>query len=312
MAFCPSPQSASSPLRLFPVIFVILVLLQCQVSLASFTSNACWLDTRRCIQRVASGAFCFVPVAKETTTTLCNAASADFQAVLDVHRSQSLSIAYYDGVTNRQLGGTDWAIPPTPGVYRLCASGRAGNGELQTICTNADKDNVFNGNPACLVIGGPETVSDGCYDAVQAAPAATTTTTSTTSATSTSSTTTTTTTSSTSSTSTTTTSEEPSSSKEKESSESPTPSVTTTSTPLPTSTIVVSNTLPAAKVDKVKDVAVPIICSILGVLAALIGAGFWKKHEAQRLQAAQAARRNNLPERLEENLDGVYDAFPRP
>lgn len=77
--------------------------------------------------------------------------------------AQTLFIAYYYGVDNTSLGGANYPIPANPGVIRLCASGRSGNGNLQTLCVNAVADNAFANSPYSHVLRGQNNVSDGCY-----------------------------------------------------------------------------------------------------------------------------------------------------
>ena len=253
------------------LIFVIFLLSQQVLSL--FTEGACWPGTARCIQRRAgTDSWCFVAVARDSTTTSCVGSAVDFQRVLAEHLSQDLSIAYYDGASNRRLGGAaEYNVTGVEGIIRLCASGLAGNGVLYTICTNVASDNVFNGSPACVVIGGPTRVNDGCYDLASQQ---------------TRSTTTTSTSSSTMSSSTTTSS---TSSNEEESQTSTSPSATVV-----TPTIIVNNMpAPNPKPDKTKDVAVPIVVALLGVVSAALGAGFWKRRQ-NRIQAQQSANQQNL------------------
>ena len=263
------------------LIFVILLL--SHQALSIFTEGACWPGTQRCIQRSAgTDSWCFVAVARDSTTTSCVGPAVDFQTVLAEHLSQDLAIAYYDGASNRRLGGaSEYNVTGAVGVIRLCASGPAGNGVLYTICTNVAADNVFNGSPACVVIGGPTRVSDGCYDFTRQQTTSTTTT-STSSITSSSTTTSSTTlTSSTEKTST-------RSSTTDESRTSTTPSSTQA---VITPTIIVNNIpAPTPKPDKTKDVAVPIVVALLGVVSAALGAGFWKRRR-NRIQAQQNANR---------------------
>lgn len=264
-------------LRLRPAsLLIIVVFLLFQQVRSLFTEGACWPGTARCIQRSAGTAsWCFVAVARDSTTTSCVGPAVDFQTVLAEHLSQDLSIAYYDGASNRRLGGaSEYNVTGAVGVIRLCASGLAGNGVLYTICTNVAADNVFNGSPACVVIGGPARVNDGCYDlARQQTRSTTTTSTPRTSATSSS-----TTTSSTTSTSST---EQPStrSSTKEESQTSTSPPATVMITP----TVTIVNNLPAptSQPDKTKDVAVPIVVALLGVVSAALGVGFWKRRQKQ-------------------------------
>lgn len=56
-----------------------------------------------------------------------------------------------------------YPIPPNPGGIRLCASGRSGDGNVQTLCVNALDDNSFGGDPSCPVIKSQTNVTDECY-----------------------------------------------------------------------------------------------------------------------------------------------------
>jgi hypothetical protein len=132
---------------------------------ARFTKTTC-VGTE-CIQQNALGAWCYIPVSTLTRATSCNGGtdeSTDFATVLEVNLAQTLSIAYYNGVDNTFLGGANYPISATPGIIRLCASGRSGDGNLQTLCVNAVADNAFANSPYCHVLRGQNNVSDGCYD----------------------------------------------------------------------------------------------------------------------------------------------------
>jgi len=136
---------------------------------ARFTKTTCWDGgNNACIQQNAAGAWCYIPnVPDGRVGTSCTGdhsyTGADFAIVLEVHVAQGLSVAYYNGIDNALLGGADYSIPSNPGVIRLCASGQAGDGGDQTICTNAVVDNAFGGSPYCNVMRGQKNVTDGCY-----------------------------------------------------------------------------------------------------------------------------------------------------
>jgi hypothetical protein len=132
---------------------------------ARFTTTTC-VGTE-CIQQNAGGAWCYIPVSGLTRATSCNGGSdesTDFATVLEVHLAQTLSIAYYNGVDNTFLGGANYPISATPGIIRLCASGRSGDGIVQTLCVNAVADNAFANSPYCHALRSQNNVSDGCYD----------------------------------------------------------------------------------------------------------------------------------------------------
>ena len=136
---------------------------------ARFTRTTCWTNQNTaCIQQNAAGAWCYVPnVYDGQVGTSCTGTShftaTDFATVLEVHLAQGLSVAYYNGIDNSLLGGSDYSIPSNPGVIRLCASGQDGDGSDQTICVNALADNTFAGSPYCNVMSGQKNVTDGCY-----------------------------------------------------------------------------------------------------------------------------------------------------
>jgi len=132
-------------------------------SASRFTQAVC-RPPRLCVQRnTANTSWCFVPTAVDTVVTDCIGEHLDLANVVKVHAAQDLSIAYYNGLDDQRLGGADWPFPIGAGVYRLCVSGRAGEGLVQTLCFNVAGDNTLDGTPWCGVTFGPQVVSDGCY-----------------------------------------------------------------------------------------------------------------------------------------------------
>ena len=133
-------------------------------SASRFTQAVCRPTTRLCVQRnTANTSWCYVPGAVDTVATDCIGDHLDLANVVKVHAAQDLSIAYYNGADDKLLGGADWPFPIGAGIYRLCVSGRAGEGLVQTLCFNVAGDNTLDGNPYCSVTYGPQVVSDGCY-----------------------------------------------------------------------------------------------------------------------------------------------------
>ena len=129
---------------------------------ARFTKTTCWYGlSTSCIQQNAGGAWCWIPnVSPQLEATSC---TGDFATVLEVHVAQGLSVAYYNGIDNSLLGGSNYPIPSNPGVIRLCVSGQSGDRTDYTLCQNAVADNSFGGDPNCEVIRGQKNVTDGCY-----------------------------------------------------------------------------------------------------------------------------------------------------
>lgn len=255
------------------------------------SNTSCWpgLDGRRCVQRTQDGLFCYVGIAGQASESDCKGASADFAGVLAAHNAQHLSMAYYDGQNRPFPGGIDFEVPGDGRVVRLCLSGLAGNGELQTACANVDKDNqLWSGTgPTCLVLGGPVEVSDGCYADEQVMtprrglPTTITTTRSSSSARSSRSTSTTSSQSSTSTSSQPPTSLTTNGSPATSTVETITATATTTTHVLPSNTNIATSPLPTpSNVSVAKDIVVPIIGSVLGFLGALFGAGFWRRRQA--------------------------------
>jgi len=106
-------------------------------SASRFTQAVCRPTTRLCVQRnTANTSWCYVPNAVDTVATACIGEHLDLANVVDVHAAQDLSIAYYNGADDKRLGGADWPFPNGTGIYRLCLSGRAGEGLVQTLCFN--------------------------------------------------------------------------------------------------------------------------------------------------------------------------------
>jgi len=94
------------------------------------------MPSHECVQRnTANTSWCYVPSAIATLTTACIGEHLDLANVANVHAAQDLSITYYNGADDQRLGGADWPFPiGTVGIYRLCLSGRAGEGLVQTLC----------------------------------------------------------------------------------------------------------------------------------------------------------------------------------
>lgn len=137
-----------------------------QLSQGKFITAACRSGTRYCVQRNSQGTWCYSPEAISVTTaamTSCQGEHVELQGALQSHLNQNLSIAYYNGVDNKWLGGVDYSVPTASGIVRMCLSNSAGDGMLQTLCFNVAGDNSVDGFPFCLVAGGPPVVSDGCY-----------------------------------------------------------------------------------------------------------------------------------------------------
>jgi len=134
-----------------------------------FTTTACYWDN--CVQQNTQGRWCYSPDPEMSGTAItCNGdyrRDVTMAAVVAVHIKQGLSVAYYSGVDNAFLGGADFPFPASGGIIRLCASGKAGDGSLQTLCSNVHADNVVNvpgsGDPVCIVAVGQTNVTDGCY-----------------------------------------------------------------------------------------------------------------------------------------------------
>jgi hypothetical protein len=125
------------------------------MSFAGFTKPARWGSTNLIIQRNSAGTWCFLPVAGETTAIDCKGDHADLQTTLTAHLQQDLSIAYYNAIDNTRRGGATWSITNATELMHLCASGRGGDGIVQTICSTVRADDTFAGTPYCEVALGP-------------------------------------------------------------------------------------------------------------------------------------------------------------
>ena len=153
-----------STINLLSVFFLTFV----QLSQGKFLTAVCRAGTRYCVQQNSKGTWCYAPESGHyTATTVVTSCTGpdhvELQGALQSHLNQNLSIAYYNGVDNKQLGGVDYAVPTASGIVRLCLSNSAGDGILQTLCFNVVGDNSVDGFPFCLVYGGPPVVTDGCY-----------------------------------------------------------------------------------------------------------------------------------------------------
>lgn len=149
-----------SIINLLSVFFLTTV----QLAQGKFITVACRAGSNYCVQQNSEGTWCFAPEAAPTpAATSCTAYHVELQGALQSHLNQNLSIAYYNGVDNKRLGGVDYAVPTAAGIVRMCLSNSAGDGILQTFCLNVASDNSVDGSPYCLVDGGPPVVSDGCY-----------------------------------------------------------------------------------------------------------------------------------------------------
>ena len=115
------------------------------------------------VQQNSAGTWCYYPKAERNLQTICRDSAADFQAVIDVHLNQTISISYYDAALTR-VGGAEWLLPAsTQEKTYLCLSGRAGDGSYKTSCELSRRDNVIRAFPRCIVAVGQREVSDGCY-----------------------------------------------------------------------------------------------------------------------------------------------------
>jgi len=149
---------------------LVLFLAFMPLSQANFLTAVCRAQSRYCVQKNSKGTWCYSPEAVHYTastdpvpTSCIGDTHVELQGALQSHLKQNLSIAYYNGVDNNLLGGVDYDIPTASGIVRLCLSNAAGDGILQTLCFDVAGDNSIDGNPWCLVVGGPPVVSDGCY-----------------------------------------------------------------------------------------------------------------------------------------------------
>ena len=136
-----------------------------QLSQGKFLKAVCRGESRYCVQQNSKGTWCYSPEAiHDSLSTSCTGDThVELQGALHSHLKQNLSIAYYNGVDNKRLGGVDYAVPTASDIVRMCLSNAAGDGILQTLCFNVAGDNSIAGYPSCLVYGGPPVVTDGCY-----------------------------------------------------------------------------------------------------------------------------------------------------
>src|SRR6266568_4932661 len=145
---------------------LLLIFSTIPTSFALFSQTTRWHGVS--IQKNSQGTFCYVPEANAVRETACKGSgAADFATVLDVHLNQGLSIAYYNGVDNAILGGSNYSLPAGPNIpiIRLCVSGKAGDGHYrETVCVNAVEDNRLSNSPYCQVAVAQKLVSDGCYE----------------------------------------------------------------------------------------------------------------------------------------------------
>jgi len=132
--------------------------------MARFTQAVCaGLD---CVEKNSNGTWCYLPQAGEADgATTCTGTAVDLSSVLLAHLAQDLSIAYYNPLDNTRLGGSDYPVSPDVGITRLCLSGKAGDGTVQTRCVNAIGDNSIDAYyyKICEVSLAPAAVIDGCY-----------------------------------------------------------------------------------------------------------------------------------------------------
>ena len=148
---------------------LVLFLTLIQLSQGKFLTAVCRGKSRYCVQKNSKGTWCYSPEALHSDSAYPVLASCigethvELQGALQSHLKQNLSIAYYNGVDNVQLGGVDYDIPTGSGIVRMCLSNSAGDGILQTLCFDVAGDSAMDGDPWCLVTGGPPVVSDGCY-----------------------------------------------------------------------------------------------------------------------------------------------------
>ena len=120
-----------------------------------------------CMAQDSNGTWCYHPAFEPApTNTICqgglSANDPRFTLALQSHESRHLSIAYYqtDGTF---LGGSDYVV--TSSIV-LCASGLNGEGSINTICGAVVQDNEIEYSAdLCTVNGGPNPVTDGCYNA---------------------------------------------------------------------------------------------------------------------------------------------------
>jgi hypothetical protein len=111
------------------------------------------------VEQNSAHTWCYFPAAGQTLALSC---AGDFDAVLAVHISQTVSIGYY-AADNTRLGGPEWSVQTTAGKVNLCLSGQAGDGTYQTMCTGVVADNTLGAGAYCQVAKAQDKVTDGCY-----------------------------------------------------------------------------------------------------------------------------------------------------
>jgi len=155
-----------TPCSIFNIVF-ILYAFKFDVAHGLFTQTSCWLSN--CIRQNSQGRWCYAPSPQSTSNVACSrefSCDRSMSAVMAFHLKQGLSIAYYSGVDNVLLGGADFPFPASGGFIMLCASGKAGDGNFQTLCQRVHQDNDIYGvpgDPWCLVSLDQDFVLDGCY-----------------------------------------------------------------------------------------------------------------------------------------------------
>lgn len=261
------------------ILGLVSIVLLVQSTQGRFIQATCRQGTRYCVQQNTQGTWCFSTEAVQVVTTDCSGSQLELQGAVDAHLKQDLSIAYYNGVDNSRLGGVDYAVNTTTAIVRLCLSNSAGDGLLQTLCMNIAVDNSLDGSPYCLVTLGPPVTTDGCYVNV----AVTSRTTSSSTTITTSSSTTTTTSFSTSFQPTFITDPVPISTRSS--------SASTQSTTLSASGA--SNNSAKPKSNKITTVIVPVVLTILVLIAIGIGIIFWRRQKI--LEQEMEELRQNRP-----------------
>jgi len=251
---------------------VLLLILLVQSSQSRFIQATCRAGTRYCVQQNSQGTWCFLTETVHVVATDCPDSHLELQGAVDAHLKQDLSIAYYNGADNTRLGGVDYQMNAAGGIVRLCLSNKAGDGLLQTLCLNVGADNSVDGFPYCLVTLGPPISSDGCYTPDAATSSAI---------------------------SSTIISTSPSSSLHPTSTANPNPisisssfsSSTTQKTTQPTSGIPSDSTKP--KSNKLTTVVVPVVLTILLLVAIFGGIMFWRRQK--RLERELRELRSEYP-----------------
>jgi hypothetical protein len=140
--------------RLTPILFVV------HVAFAAITTPL--TSSGDAVQQNSAGTWCYYPQA-HNLQAICRGAAADFQAVVDTHINQTISISYYNAALVR-VGGAEWLLPvSTQEKTYLCLSGRAGDGSYETSCELSRRDNFIHASSRCVVAVGQNVVTDGCY-----------------------------------------------------------------------------------------------------------------------------------------------------